>query len=327
MVPSTRRQGFTLIELLVVIAIIAILIGLLLPAVQKVREAAARAQCQNNLKQIGLAAHTYHDANKKLPPGYLGPLAPTTTTPPSTAVQNIGSLAFLLPYVEQGPLWSQMTAAAGNAYFSNQTVAAYWINNTSLRSLANNPIPIYLCPSDPYGEGATLGLSRTHMWLNTSVTPNALTLTVGVITITPGSIGRTNYMGVAGYFGTGRTDLRGIFFDRSTTTLPSIQDGTSNTLMFGEAVGGTALDPPQRVCYTWMGGGVLPSGFGIPTDATSARWSQFSSNHTGVVQFCFGDGSVRVLRSGITAAPDSNTYIYVSSANDGQATDYSSISF
>src|SRR6187455_651956 len=94
-----RRRGFTLIELLVVIAIIAILIGLLLPAVQKVREAAARSSCQNNLKQLGLAMHSYHDVNNKFPRNYrqVG----------GNAWEALSANYFILPYVEQAPLYSQ----------------------------------------------------------------------------------------------------------------------------------------------------------------------------------------------------------------------------
>src|SRR5262245_46791370 len=129
-----RSAAFTLIELLVVIAIIAILIGLLLPAVQKVREAAARLSCSNNLKQIGLAYHNYHDANKKLPPGYI-----------ADQTKPAGWGLFLLPYIEQDNLFKQYNWTAPFFYVNT----AFGINN---QAVVNTRLAIFQCPSAPTRE-------------------------------------------------------------------------------------------------------------------------------------------------------------------------------
>jgi prepilin-type N-terminal cleavage/methylation domain-containing protein/prepilin-type processing-associated H-X9-DG protein len=147
---ATTRPGFTLIELLVVIAIIAILIGLLLPAVQKVREAAARTQCQNNLKQLGLACHNYHDANQRFPPAYIirGGLTfnggQASGLQPGTNAHAWGTL--ILPYLEQDNLYK--TYHLNMLYFNQGVVGASPENGGVLQT----PLAVFRCPSSPTGQ-------------------------------------------------------------------------------------------------------------------------------------------------------------------------------
>ena len=164
----TRRTAFTLIELLVVIAIIAVLIGLLLPAVQKVREAAARAKCQNNLKQIGLACHAYHDANQVLPPAMQAhpKLAFTSDTPDKNRKGQMASpgdldvawgpnwAVLILPYLEQNALYAQ-PARQIEGYMTNASPSATWASATGIYQQVVN---VYLCPSD---IGSTTPFSST----------------------------------------------------------------------------------------------------------------------------------------------------------------------
>ena len=325
-----RKAGFTLIELLVVIAIIAILIGLLLPAVQKVREAAARMTCSNNMKQLGLAAHNYEGVYGTLPPGWMGPRVNESTSTAQVISGNslIGVLPFLLPYIEQENIYRGIPAAM---FDLNATTVTNWWTDSVTFTVGTAKVKTFLCPSDN-PESATNGIGIFTHWANlASGSPYPLGLIFTApnfpVSSTAGRLGRTNYVGVAGGAGRGThavgSTLEGVFTNRSKTVLNSITDGTSNTFIFGEMTGGETTSP-KEYSGSWMGFGTLPTIAGM--SSTKAAWYQYNSKHTGIVNFTFGDGSVRSVRRGscdfqtFSGTPTSDWYAfqYLAGMRDGQ---------
>jgi prepilin-type N-terminal cleavage/methylation domain-containing protein/prepilin-type processing-associated H-X9-DG protein len=307
------RGGFTLIELLVVIAIIAILIGLLVPAVQKVREAAARAQCQSQLKQLALACHSYHDSYKSLPANFGG------NAGWGAGAANWSWIAFILPYFEQGPLYNGANIAAKGANGMPSTPTNVTFNGLSVM---NTPIPLLRCPSDP-DAGQASWTDRADMGGN----PVAI----------------SNYKGVCGSnwgWGDSRWDPitsvagstngldagDGVLWRSNGTngkkyTLQSITDGTSNTFLIGESL-------PSRCQWTgaWVYANNVSGTCAIYPNATTTAGAQFSvgdwpdcysfhSNHTGGVQFAMCDGSVTFISNGI----DIPTYRALATRASGEA--------
>jgi prepilin-type N-terminal cleavage/methylation domain-containing protein/prepilin-type processing-associated H-X9-DG protein len=308
-----RRLAFTLIELLVVIAIIAILIGLLLPAVQKVREAAARAKCQNNLKQMGLALHAYHDVNMTFPPGAA-----------NVNATSIGWNSYILPYIEQDNIWRLMNPAIG-AY-------AAGVN----RNQGANRIAVYLCPSyaDQELSSSTIdnvnGVNAFTIHYAGNMGPKGTNPQGGVAYgwNNFGGQGGLAYEGVLPYTAAAYTTLP---VKTIGVTMVGIKDGTSNTLMVFE-VAWKGLEVSPGSLRGW------PRGCSWTDDCTSMKnvtnamrtvkyngggnYNDISmgSNHPGGCNVALADGSIRFLRE----STDLNTVLkpLASRAGGEIVTDY-----
>ena len=202
-----RRSGFTLIELLVVIAIIAVLMALLVPAVQRVREAASRTQCQNNFKQMALAAHNHQSAKRAFPAGTLNPYGPDD----STTDDNRTWFHFLLPYMEQQGLYDAVED------FRLSGGPMNFLYSGSLAQHVKTIVPICICPSDPHQPKTVTFAAHGQQGFHGNIA---------------GCAGSTTFNEV----GIGGDKLDGIFFWKSAVRPRQITDGTSNTLLFAEIV-------------------------------------------------------------------------------------------
>ncbi|NLS94555.1 MAG: DUF1559 domain-containing protein [Planctomycetaceae bacterium] len=270
--------GFTLVELLVVIAIIGILIALLLPAVQAAREAARRMNCSSNLKQLGLAAHNYHDVHKSFPPAFMVYNA--------QRVINGGWAwaVFLMPYIEQSPLQGSLSVTK---YSLDQVIA-----DPALLPMLQTQLQVLKCPSSPMEP------LREYQGTGSAMVSTA------------------NFVCCRGWFSyggryTADRNMNGVFYGESATRIAEITDGTSNTFALGERTVSSvnAADPAKW--SSWCGPG------GLGPQATKGKGNTvsgcvavplnhptsidgFSSHHPGGAMFCFCDGSVRFVSETIT---------------------------
>jgi len=320
-----RRRGFTLIELLVVIAIIAVLVAMLLPAVQQAREAARRMTCKNHLKQIALGLHNFHDTYGKLPPGYLGPDPSNPTIDHKTGnYQFFSMFVYLLPYIEQSAIYNQFPTAfldVKRLPVGNEVLTWFEFDDALLPAGTTNPwflsqykIPVLRCPSE--AKNPSHLITRSHVRVE-SLTATEIVGSNRKTDQNVNDIGITNYIGVYGRPYVDGAIGVGMLGNRTTTQFSSVTDGLSNTLMVGETHGGWGSEGAHVQSIPWISAHCYgtkeswPRNNKVQTDNNSSY--SFSSFHSGIVNFALGDGSVRSLSDSV----DYTTYKYLCGKGDG----------
>lgn len=274
--PRNSARGFTLIELLVVIAIIAVLIALLLPAVQQAREAARRSQCKNNLKQIGLALHNYHDIANGFPQGWVG--VNSIGQADVFGGNGWGWASRILPQMDQGPLYNTLNFSRPMTHASHAAARV-------------TQVPAYRCPSD-VGE---------LVWTINDDSGTALAQLASANYV--GSFGISDIDSCESLSPPNRCLGEGMLFHNSFVRMADITDGLSNTYLAGEHKSDLSLDWHS----TWLG--VVPQGeeafvrILATADHTpnhpAAHIDDYSSHHIGGAHFLMGDGAVRFISTNI----------------------------
>jgi prepilin-type N-terminal cleavage/methylation domain-containing protein len=328
------RTGFTLIELLVVIAIIAILIALLLPAVQQAREAARRSQCKNNLKQVGLALHNYHDVANQFPPGQVFSGSPTvanaTLDRQAYSVNHTGWM-LLMPYLDQAPIYNQWNSAVASGPAQRATGTpphGDWTVNNAVTQLK---MTVLNCPSEPLlGPAPPVTAVSEYRHDNGEVSSYIFAA---------GNYGEDHrvysvYAASTSTLPNGQVLPRtGMFGNNGAAKIAAITDGTSNSIAVGESM----LDKSSTSYRPLWGQGRHVGTFGRvipeadPGSVNNCRYRinahndcattnigkpyawVFSSNHTGGAHFLLGDGSVRFMSENI----DWVTFVYLNFIRDG----------
>ncbi|HVK12444.1 MAG TPA: DUF1559 domain-containing protein [Gemmataceae bacterium] len=335
------RKGFTLIELLVVIAIIAILIGLLLPAVQKIREAANRLKCSNNLKQIGLALHNYHDTQNKFPVGM-----------PGLDARCWGWRVYILPQLEQDNIFNQMQADTARFWLppnmgggGNGEGGTTWDIDAIPQSKVNGPgalnvatgsprntLSIYVCPSDILPSRNSGGYAKSNYVGNSGSSRVFNTVQNAWVSAWP--YGTWYGCGqVKGSAQNGMLLYANDSYETWVVTMAEVSDGLSNTFMVGEASVSQNVAPmitnhgaypvwvggnDNGVCYGWFTAGnalrLADDVFKLNLRTSDQSNASFGSRHTQGANFALGDGSVRFVRQGM----DVRTYAAAATRNGGE---------
>ena len=291
---TRKRAGFTIIEALVVCSIVAISLSLALPSLVESRQAAQRDKCKNNLKQIGLALHNYHDVYLGFSPGWI------VRGKDVEGKHSNGWQTGLLPYIGQANLYNKIDSTNFEVVFPNGS------QNLALQTMLKTSVPAYHCPSDPAGAVNTLrgGLGRSNYSGNYGSKPIGRWADLDYL---PGQAASPNGA---------RVRSNGLFWGNSFRRIRDITDGTSNTLMVGEksVIGRSGL---------WMG---VRSNFHESDAVSDTSWASglnlsdtgFSSRHPGGVQFVLCDGSVRFISEKVASSPQGSIFQALGTCNGGE---------